>query len=84
MGYTNGFLQRLVFSEAFYLSAFGFVPALGLSLVLYTQAEAATQLPLEMTLERAAIVFAATVFMCTFSGVLAIRKLSKLDPADVF
>jgi len=62
----------------------GFIPALGLSILLYDQAEQATQLPLEMTLERAAVVFVVTVLMCAFSGMLAIRKLDKIDPAEVF
>jgi putative ABC transport system permease protein len=84
IGYTDGFLKRLVLREAFYLSALGFLPALGLAMLLYSQAESATQLPLEMTLERGATVFGATVFMCGFSGLLAIRRLGRLDPADVF
>jgi putative ABC transport system permease protein len=37
-----------------------------------------------MTVDRAVIVFAATVAMCCFSGLLAIRKLNRLDPAEVF
>lgn len=84
IGYTNGFLKALVFREAFFLSALAFVPALVLSLLLYAQAEEATQLPMKMTVDRAAIVFLVTVAMCCFSGLLAIRKLNRLDPAEVF
>jgi putative ABC transport system permease protein len=84
MGYTSGFLKRLVFAESFYLSILGFVPAVGLALALYQQAEAATQLPLSMTWERALVVFVVTVLMCALSGLLAIRKLDTLDPAEVF
>jgi len=84
MGYTGGFLRGLVIRESFYLSVLGFIPALGLSILLYDQAEQATQLPLEMTLERGAVVFVVTVLMCAFSGMLAIRKLDKIDPAEVF
>ena len=84
MGYTNGFLKGLVFRESFYLSVLSFAPALGLSILLYDQAEQATQLPMSMTLERGASVFVVTVLMCAFSGLLAVRKLDTLDPADVF
>lgn len=84
MGYTNGYLKRLVFGEALYLSVLGFVPALAAAVVLYSQAAAATRLPLEMTVGRAALVFAATAGMCCFSGFLAIRRLGRLDPAEVF
>ena len=84
MGYTHGYLRNLVFKEAVILSILGFIPALGLSMLLYDQAEQATQLPLTMTLERGAMVFGVTVLMCAFSGMLAIRKLKGLDPAEVF
>ncbi|NJN50942.1 MAG: FtsX-like permease family protein [Gammaproteobacteria bacterium] len=84
MGYTNGFLNGLVFREAFILSVLGYIPAVGLTVLLYSQAEQATQLPLAMTLERAGVVFVATVAMCCASGLLAIRRLGKVDPAEVF
>jgi putative ABC transport system permease protein len=84
MGYTHGYLRGLVFKEAVILSVLGFIPALALSLLLYSQAAEATQLPMEMTWQRAALVFAVTVAMCCFSGMLAIRKLRGLDPAEVF
>jgi putative ABC transport system permease protein len=44
----------------------------------------ATRLPLEMTLEGALGVFALTLAMCAGSGLLALRKLRTVDPAEVF
>lgn len=84
MGYTQGYLRGLVFREAVVLSLLGFLPALGLSVLLYQQAAAATQLPLAMTVERATVVWIMTTIMCCLSGLLAIRKLKGLDPAEVF
>lgn len=84
MGYSQGFLRGLIFKEAVILSVLGFLPALALAMVLYGQAEAATQLPLVMTFERAALVLVMTIGMCCLSGLLAIRKLNGLDPAEVF
>jgi putative ABC transport system permease protein len=84
MGYTHGYLRNLVFKEALILSILGFIPAFGFSLALYNQAADATQLPMSMTLERTLAVFAMTLVMCAFSGLLAIRKLKGLDPAEVF
>jgi putative ABC transport system permease protein len=84
MGYSQGFLRGLIFKEAVFLSVLGFLPALGLAHVLYGQAEAATQLPLVMTVGRAVLVLVVTVIMCCLSGLLAIRKLNGLDPAEVF
>ena len=84
MGYGQGFLRGLIFKEAVILSVLGFIPALGLAYLLYAQAEAATQLPMAMTLERGVAVLVATIVMCCLSGLLAIRKLDGLDPAEVF
>ena len=41
--------KGLIIREAVYLSILGFIPALGLSFLLYDQAAQATQLPMEMT-----------------------------------
>ncbi len=84
MGYSQGYLRGLIFKEAVILSALGFAPAFGLALLLYGQAAAATQLPMAMTTERAVIVLVMTIVMCCLSGLLAIRKLKGLDPAEVF
>ncbi|MFT7288277.1 MAG: putative ABC transport system permease protein [Halieaceae bacterium] len=84
IGYTNGYLTRLVLQEAAILSVLGFLPALGLAMLLYSQAAAATQLPLIMTPERAITVFVLTLFMCALSGLIAVRKLKTIDPAEVF
>lgn len=84
IGYTHGFLRNLVFKEAVILSVLGFIPALGLAALLYNQAEAATELPMVMTVERAITVLIATIGMCCLSGLLAIRRLKGLDPAEVF
>jgi putative ABC transport system permease protein len=84
MGYSQGYLRGLIFKEAVILSVLGFIPALGLAILLYNQAAAATQLPMEMTLERGVMVLVMTIVMCCLSGLLAIRKLKGLDPAEVF
>lgn len=84
MGYSQGYLRGLIFREAIFLSVLAFVPALGLSILLYEQAAAATQLPLVMTVQRALLVLVTTTAMCCLSGLLAIRQLKGLDPAEVF
>lgn len=84
MGYSQGFLSRIVLNEALLLALIGFVPGLLLSLLVYTQASTATNLPVAMTPSRVALVLALTVGMCAFSGLLALRKLRSADPAEVF
>jgi len=84
MGYTDGYLLRVLFQEALFLAILGFIPGLILSIGLYQLAYSATMLPLFMKLERAISVWILTLIMCTFSGAIAMRKLRSADPADVF
>jgi putative ABC transport system permease protein len=84
MGYSNGFLAGVVIQQAVILAAFGFVPAVAISMALYRVSGEATRLPLEMTQERALLVFVLTVAMCVLSALMALRKLRSADPAEIF
>jgi len=84
MGYGNGFVSGIVLQQAVILGVLGFLPGMALAAWLYTRASAATSLPLEVTPERAGIVFVMTLGMCALSALLAVRKVRRLDPAEVF
>jgi putative ABC transport system permease protein len=84
MGYPMSFLVGVVLQEAVILSLLGYVPATGISLGLYRLAGDATRLPLEMTVERGIGVLGLTIMMCAISGLIAVRKLSTADPAEIF
>ena len=84
MGYTNFFLSRVVLNEAVMLAEVGFIPGILLSFLVYTQSSEATNLPVEMTTERAVLVLLLTIAMCAISAMLALRKLRSADPAEVF
>lgn len=84
MGYRDRYLFWVVIQESVILSVFGFLPGMGLSQLLYSFAARATLLPIHMTTARTAAVYGLTVFMCIFSGVLAMRRLKQADPADIF
>ncbi len=84
MGYSNGYLSRVVMSEAFILAIIGFIPGLLLSAWLYNWVGAATFLPLTMYPERGLTVFAMIFTMCALAGLLAMRKLRDANPADMF
>lgn len=84
MGYSQKFFQGIVLEEAVILAVAGFVPAFFVSIVIYAGMANATGLPIEMTLGRAASVFAGTVVSCALSGMFAMRKLAGADPADLF
>lgn len=84
MGYTNHYLGSLVVLQALILSSIAFVPALGLSLMLYDVTGEATTLPIIITGERVALVLLAALAMAAATAVLALRGLRRADPVELF
>ncbi|MEG4308029.1 MULTISPECIES: ABC transporter permease DevC [unclassified Microcoleus] len=84
MGYKDSYFLSVVFQEALILAILGYLPGLGISVVLYNLARTATSLPMYMTLGKVVTVFTMTVVMCSVSGAIAVRKLQAADPADIF
>ena len=84
MGYTDLWISGVVVQQAVILAFAGFVPGALLSAWLYRVAGGATRLPLDLTPEKLGSVLALVVGMCTLSALFALRKVRKLDPADVF
>jgi putative ABC transport system permease protein len=84
LGYPNRFISGIVIQQAFILGVLGYIPGLVLVHWLSGKAATATHLPLYITQQRALTVFLLTLSMCAISALLAVRKVRRLDPADVF
>jgi putative ABC transport system permease protein len=84
IGYTDRYLTGVVLREGLLLALLGYLPALGLSWLLYRLLGAWTGLPLVMTAGRAGFVLLLATVMCAFSGFLALRRVRAADPAEVF
>jgi putative ABC transport system permease protein len=84
MGYSNGFLVKLVLQEAVYLGFLGFFPALFVSSGVYAYLQAISGIRMRLTADRMALVLGLTVLMCAVAGLLAIRKATRSDPAECF
>ncbi|MFN4877098.1 MAG: ABC transporter permease DevC [Aphanizomenon sp.] len=84
IGYTQNYLLMVILQEAFLLALVGYLPGFACALVLYNVARDATLLPIFMSYNRAIMVIMLTILMCFISGIIAIRKLSSADPADIF
>ncbi|MDX1944683.1 MAG: ABC transporter permease DevC [Pirellulaceae bacterium] len=84
MGFTDGYLLRLVLWQALILAALGYLPGFALAIGLYEVAEKQIQMQFSMTWERALGVWIATLSMCAISALIAVRKAWAADPADVF
>jgi putative ABC transport system permease protein len=84
IGYRNRFVSGIVLQQAVILAVLGYLPGLAIVYWLYGKAAAATNLPLYITQDRALTVFLMTLAMCAISAMMAVRKVRRLDPADVF
>ena len=84
IGYPNRFVSGIVVQQAAILGVLGYIPGLVAVHFLYARAAEATNLPLYLTLDRSLLVFGLTLLMCALSALLAVRKVRRLDPADVF
>lgn len=84
MGYSGGYLARVVLSAAAILAVLGFVPGVVACFGLYDVVGQATLLPMHMEWQRSIMVFGMIFAMCASAGLLAMRKLREADPADMF
>jgi len=84
MGRTHRYLAGIVLVEATILALIGFLPSLAICFWLYRLTNSATQLPMEIAPDRALLVLLLATTMCWVSGLIAMRKLRRVDPAEVF
>jgi putative ABC transport system permease protein len=84
IGHTNRYLSGVVVQQALLLAVAGFLPGLVISAGIYRMLSSTTDLPLRLTPGRIGFVLLLTVAMCAFSGLLALSKVQRVDPAEVF
>ncbi|RMF42431.1 MAG: FtsX-like permease family protein [Planctomycetota bacterium] len=84
MGYSRKYLCSVVLTQAVVLSTCGFLAAWGVAEALYRAVGLASGIPLIMTWQRIGAVAVLGAAMCIFSGLLALRKLWKAEPANLF
>jgi putative ABC transport system permease protein len=84
MGYPNSFLLCVVMQEALLISVLGFLPGFCFSSLFYNLMVKTTGLQMHMSTGVFLLVFVLTLVMCMSSGAIAVRKLKKTDPADIF
>ncbi|MCZ8181482.1 MAG: ABC transporter permease DevC [Beijerinckiaceae bacterium] len=84
LGFTNRSLLGIVYEQAAILTIAGFVPGLLVSLGLYELVRTGVSMPITMPPDRVLMVFAMTATMCVLAGTIAMRRLSRADPAEVF
>lgn len=84
MGYGPGYFLKFVLAQAFYLCISGFIPGAIVSWFLYQWLSDWTGLVMRLQPDRILIVGILTLMMSILSGLLAVRKLWRTDPAALF
>lgn len=84
IGYPNRYLNAVVIQESLYLAGVGYLLGIAVTLAAYAGLEHLTGMEMKVTPFRLGLLLVLTVVMCVASGMLAVTKVKKVDPADVF
>lgn len=84
MGYTHRYLSSVVLTQAIALGLAGFLLAWVASEILYRVTGSASGIPIAMNGARVVGVALLAVGVCFVSGTLALSKLWKAEPANLF
>ena len=84
MGYTDRFIQIVVLAQSALLSLLGFLPSIVLGAGMLGLLGWSSGLPAGVSLGDALNVGALAFSMCTLAGILALRKVRSLEPAELF
>lgn len=84
MGASDWYLYRIIIEQALWMAVLGYLPGLGLCWGLGIWTMQARAIQIVITPQLALGVFSATVTMCVSASLLAVQKVMRLDPAQVF
>jgi putative ABC transport system permease protein len=84
IGYTDGYLQKVVVSLALMTASIAFLPALATAIVVYGKLRELARLPIEMTATRIIAVLVIALTMSAATALLAVNRVRRVDPADLF
>lgn len=84
MGYGNWYLASVMVQQALLLAIVSYILGVVLAQILYIVTAAGAQIPVRMTAENMLWVFILSLLMCVFSGLAAVRKAFRADPAELF
>ena len=84
IGFSDIYLREIILQQAILLALIGFIPGIALSKILFSVLFKYTGMPMFFTFGRVAFVLIMTFTMCIVSGLMAGKKLSTADPAELF
>jgi putative ABC transport system permease protein len=84
IGYRTGYLLRVVFEQAAFNALAGWISAFLVGILLYRIIGQTALLPLHMTAKIIFVSLGLTLGMCLISAAIAVGRVIKADPAEVF
>ena len=84
IGYRNRYMLVVTLQQAVFYALLGFVPAWLMTIGIFMAVGEAALLPMRMTLALTIGGLLLTVGMCVISGLIAVRRVLRADPAEVF
>ena len=84
IGYRTGYLLRVVFEQAAFNALAGWISALLVSILLYRIIGRSALLPMHLTAKIIFVSLGLTLGMCLISAAIAVNRVIKADPAEVF
>jgi putative ABC transport system permease protein len=84
MGYTDGYLSRVVVGQSLLYALGAFGPALALAFVAYRATEALAQIPMRLTALNVALALGLAVVVSLGAALLTVGKLRSANPADLY
>ncbi|MGH6877657.1 MAG: ABC transporter permease [Rhizomicrobium sp.] len=84
MGFSNGFLRRIILGQAVILSLAGFASGLVFAWLADGYIAAHSMLPIRITGPSGFVVCCLTFSMCMVAGLIAIKRVAGADPAALY
>jgi putative ABC transport system permease protein len=84
MGYSHWALARIVLVQSWLLAILSYLPAVLISFLLYELTAGLSRIPTAMTWERFWGVLGLAFLMCSASGIMAMLRLWRAEPASLF
>jgi len=84
MGYSQWALARIVLVQSWLLALMSYLPAALISFLLYELTAGLSKIPTTMTWDRVWGVLGIAIAMCSVSGLMAMLRLWRAEPASLF
>lgn len=84
MGYSHLALARIVLMQSWLLAILSYIPAAAISFLLYELTAGLSKIPTTMTWQRVCGVLVLALVMCSVSGIMAMARLWRAEPASLF